>query len=299
MKPSRLLFFLIIFLNLILFQELVHGKSLMQIKGSDTEINLVQRLAEEFMKKDPDSRIAITGGGSGTGIAALINNRVDIANSSREMSDEEVNRALKRGVKPVSFVFALDALAVITYTGNPVNHLTLAQLGQIFRGEITDWKDLGGPDGIISMYGRQSNSGTFIYFREVVLKGDYSPQVKSMNGNAQIVEAVKRDKAAIGYVGIGYVIDQNRGPVNGIKIINLANEMGTTPVSPVQPENILNHLYPLVRPLFQYTNGQPKGSVIDFLEFELSPQGQKIVGEGGFYPIGPRHKAQNKKALGK
>ena len=147
------------------------GQNMIQVKGSDSEVNLVQRLAEVFMKKNPDVNIAVTGGGSGTGIAALINKTTDIANSSRDLSPKEEEAAKKAGVQPFRVIFATDGISVIVHPQNPITKLTLEQLGKIFKGEITNWKEMGGKDGKISLYGRQSNSGTYVFFREFVVKG--------------------------------------------------------------------------------------------------------------------------------
>ncbi|MBU2598181.1 MAG: phosphate ABC transporter substrate-binding protein [Actinobacteria bacterium] len=255
-----------------------------QIKGSDTEVNLVQRLAEEFMK-DHQIYIAITGGGSGTGIASLINKQTDIANSSRAMKDEEIKLAKDNGVDPVAIVFALDGLALIVHESLPVESLTLDEISQIYRGEVTNWKEVGGPDLGISMYGRQSNSGTYIYLRDNVIKGDYSPKVRSMNGTAQIVEAVRKDKAGIGYVGIGYIIDDKGNTLSGIKSLEIAKDINSPFVSPLDPENVKSGLYPIVRPLYQYTDGKPKGNILNLILFELSDRGQDLVMKEGYYPV--------------
>ena len=169
------------------------AQNTIQIKGSDSEVNLVQRLAEVFMEKNPGVNISVTGGGSGTGIAALLNKTTDIANSSRDLEPKEMDAFKKDGVNPFRVVFATDAVSAIVHPSNPVTKLTLPQLGKIFKGQVTNWKEVGGKDEKISLYGRQSNSGTFVFFREHVLKADYSPKMKAMNGNSQIAEAVKRD----------------------------------------------------------------------------------------------------------
>ncbi len=271
------------------------GKAAIQIKGSDTEVNLVQRLAEVFMEKTPDVSIAVTGGGSGTGIAALINKQTDIANSSRAMKDVEIKQAKDKGVDPVAIVFALDGLALITHQSLSVDSLTLDEVAKIFKGEISDWKELGAPDLQISLYGRQSNSGTFVYFRDEVLKGDYSKYMKMMNGTAQIVEAIKQDRAGIGYVGIGYVVDSKGKVMNGIKVIKIAKNVNLPAVTPLDPENVKTGLYPISRPLFQYTNGIPTGEILEFIKFELGEKGQKIVSSGGYYPVTTNYIESNRK----
>ena len=274
-------------------------KKMMQIKGSDTLVNLVQILAEEYMAKNPRTPIAVLGGGSGTGIAALINNTCDIANHSRPMKDKEYKQAEDRGVVTRTFIIAIDGLSVIINPDNPVGELGMDQIGAIFRGEIKNWKDVGGPNKAISLYGRQSNSGTFVFFQEHVLgKQDYSADMKRMNGNAQIVEGVMTDKASIGYVGVGYIVDQKSGKVRpGIKVLNVSRTAGGKAYSPLNKTAVDSGDYPIARPLFQTTNGIPKDAVKAFLEFELSPEGQKIVEKEGFFPIGSGIQADNKKNL--
>ena len=286
----------LIILLIIMFTGCVRREdsdAFIQIKGSDTEVNLVQRLAEALMKKDPDIYIAVTGGGSGTGIAALVNKQTDIANSSRDMKDEEIDMAKERGVNPVAIVFALDGLALIVHESLPVDSLSIDEVGQIYKGEITNWNEVGGPDLEISMYGRQSNSGTYIYFRDNVIKGDYSPKVRRMNGTAQIVEAVKKDKAGIGYVGIGYIIDDQGNILPGINSLKIAKDENSPAVSPLEHENVKSGLYPIVRPLYQYTDGLPEGNLLDFIIFELSDEGQRLVINEGYYPVTPEYMKMN------
>ena len=259
--------------------------AMIQIKGSDSEVNLVQKLAEVFMQKNPGANIAVTGGGSGTGIAALINKKTDIANSSRDLSPKEEEEAKKAGVQPFRIIFATDGISVVTHPANPISKLTLEQLGKIFKGEITNWKEVGGKDAKISLYGRQSNSGTYVFFREFVVKADYSPHMKAMNGNAQIVEAIKKDKDGIGYVAVGYVVDEKGKIMPGIKILNIATDAQSEAYSPAKMENVMSKKYPITRPLNQYTNGIPSGKLSDFIKFEISKEGQEIVRKEGFFPV--------------
>ncbi|MBM7624957.1 PstS family phosphate ABC transporter substrate-binding protein [Sporohalobacter salinus] len=273
-------------------------KEYLQIKGSDTMVNMAQVLSEKYMGKKKEAAISVTGGGSGTGIAALINDKVDIANASRIMKDKEIKQAKDNGVNPKRFVIAMDGLAVVINGENLVEELTINEIARVFRGEITNWKELGGPDKKISLYGRQSNSGTFVYFRDNVLKSDYSANMKRMNGNAQIVESVKEDKAGIGYVGIGYVVKDGK-VVNGLNVLNVAKDAESKAASPLKPENVKTGAYPLARPLNQYTNGQPTGLVLDFIKYELSEKGQKIAVEEGFYPVSPKFQKLNQKNLSK
>ncbi len=272
------------------------GPQSIQIRGSDSEVNLVQRLAEVFMEENKNVQIAVTGGGSGTGIAALIDGTIDIANSSRPMKEDEINLARKNGIEPVPVRFAVDGVAVIVNAGNPVEALSVTEIGAIFRGEITNWKEVGGEDSPIGLYGRQSNSGTYVFFMETVLKGDYSPQMRNMGGNADIVEAVSADKTGIGYVAIGYVTDG--GKVRpGIKPVNVSKNPGETGYSPIILENITGGKYPITRPLYQFLNGKPEGAIKDFIMFELSERGQKIILEQGFYPLTDEDKKFNENSL--
>ena len=261
------------------------AQNMIQIKGSDSEVNLVQRLAEVFMKKQPGINIAVTGGGSGTGIAALINKQTDIANSSRDLSSKEEESAKQKGVQPFRVVFATDGISVIVHPENPVRKLTLGQLGKIFKGEITDWKEVGGKGGKISLYGRQSNSGTFVFFREFVVKADYSPHMKSMNGNAQIAEGIKADRDGIGYVAVGYVVNQKGEVMPGIKILNISKDAQSEAFSPANMDNVMTGKYPISRPLNQYLNGKPTAKLLDFIQFQISEEGQKIVRQEGFFPV--------------
>lgn len=284
---------------LVVTPSLVFGEAFLQVKGSDTMVNLVQRLSEVYMEGHKGASLAVTGGGSGTGIAALINGKVDLADASRSIKDKEVKKAEERGISPVGFVIAMDGLSVITHASNPLNFLTVNQIGSIFKGEITNWKQLGGPNMPISMYGRQSNSGTFVYFRDHVLKGDYSAKVKRMNGNAQIVEAIRRDRGGIGYVGVGYVKNTETGAViKGLKPLMVRKGSGAPATSPLDPEAVKSGHYPIARPLFQYTNGTPKGAIADFIKWEMGDEGQKVAVEMGFYPITVTYAEENAKKLG-
>ena len=256
------------------------AQEMLQIKGSDTLINLVQRLAEVYMEENPGAYIAVTGGGSGTGVAALINKKCDIANASRLMKSKEIAQASEGGVDVKRVVIAMDGLSVITNPGNSIDKLTLDEIGKIFRGEVTNWKEVGGNDVPITLYGRQSNSGTFVFFRDAVLKGDYSQKMNRMNGNAQIVEGIRQDVSGIGYVGVGYVKD-----ATGLTILKVAAKVGGTYASPLNSEDVKSGKYPISRPLNQYVNGLPKGAVKAFLEYEISATGQRIVEEEGFFPI--------------
>lgn len=278
---------------LLVFTSNANAQEMLQIKGSDTLINLVQRLAEVYMEDNPGSYIAVTGGGSGTGVAALINNKCDIANASRLMKSKEIEQASNNGVDVKRVVIAIDGLSVITSAQNSVDKLTVDQIGKIFRGEITNWKDVGGSDMSITLYGRQSNSGTYVYFMEDILKGDYSQKMNHMNGNAQIVEAVKNDVSGIGYVGVAYITE-----ATGLNVVKVAARAGGEYTSPLNEENVKSGKYPISRPLNQYVNGSINGATKAFLQFELSEKGQAIVKEEGFFQIPAEYKEYNQAQVG-
>jgi phosphate transport system substrate-binding protein len=275
------------------------------IKGSDTLLNLVQQLSEAYMEENPGAEISIVGGGSGVGIAALIDGNVDIAIASRNIKDKEVKKAKDNGVNPVEIVVAIDGLSVIVNPGNSVENLTVEKLGAIYRGEIKNWKDAGGPDMKINLYGRQPSSGTYVFFMEHVLKGDYSPRMRQMAGNAQIVQAVKQDKSGIGYVGLGYI----KG-IKGIKVLSVGKREDSKPIKYFSPTIFIERLkpgqeepspadYPLTRPLFQYVNGVPTGAVKDFINFELSEKGQEIVEKVGFLKLSEKQLAMSRDVVEK
>ncbi len=273
-------------------------QKMLQVKGSDTLVNLVQSWSEAFLE-ETGVFAAVTGGGSGTGIAALIDGKTDLANSSREIRPREIELARARGVEPVEFAVAVDGLCVIVNAANPVQALTVADIGRLFRGEVANWKALGGSDAPVTLYGRQSNSGTYVFFQEHVLGNqDYATSMNHMNGSAQIVEAVRKDPSAAGYVGIGYILGEGGKVLSGIRALGVLPAAGGTAVSPLDRAAVNSGTYPLSRPLLQYTNGKPTGDVARFLSFALSPAGQKIAEEQGFYPVGGALAEQNRRALG-
>lgn len=293
MKKLLMIFLAVVLMSLPMTADLSARESI-QIKGSDTLINLVQRLAEVYMSKNHVD-IAVTGGGSGTGIAALLNQKTDIADASRSIKGKELKKASKKGIKVISAVIAMDGLSVIINKSNPVKSLTVDQIGKIYRGEITNWKDVGGPNVPISLYGRQSNSGTFVFFRKAVVKADYSQKMFRMNGNSQIVEGVRKDKGGIGYVGVGYVKDKETGGVvKGIHVLLVAKDKHSEPGSPLDTQAVVSGTYPLVRPLFQYMASDVKGSAKEFVKWELGTMGQAIAVDMGFYPTTEAYKKKNR-----
>jgi len=275
-------------------------KQNLTIKGSDTEVQLVSNLVEAFLEKNPKANISVTGGGSGVGIAALINGEIDMANSSREMKQDEKSQAMSRGFDIQEFILARDGLSIIVNPENPVVQLSIEQLGRIYKGEIKNWKEVGGKNVPIVLYGRQNTSGTYTFFRDFIVKTDYSAEMLSMEGNQSIVNSAKEGKNGIGYVGVGYVKNENGEPRQDIKIILISREDGPF-ISPLDKEAVKNGRYPIVRPIFQYTAQLPKkGSFHEqFLRFEASEEGQVIVEQSGFYSITNEDRQKNQQLLEK
>jgi len=253
-------------------------------KGSDTIVNLALAWAEEYQAAHLDVRISVTGGGSGTGIAALINGTVDIANASRQIKREEVDEARSRGIEPVEFVIARDAIALIVNPENPVSRLTLRQISDIYSGRINNWSEVGGEDRPIVRLSRETNSGTHIYFLETVLRlGDsedrtlFSMDTLLLPSSEGIISEVRQNPNAIGYDGLGYVPDD-------LKMIAIAQKEGGAYVLP-SIATVNDSSYPIARDLYMYTNGEPAGVVKQYLNWILAPQAQEIVAELGFVPI--------------
>ncbi|NIO71796.1 MAG: phosphate ABC transporter substrate-binding protein PstS family protein [Anaerolineae bacterium] len=255
-----------------------------QNKGSDTIVNLALAWAEAYTAQHPEVRIAVTGGGSGTGIAALINGTVDIANASRAMKPEELERARANGIEPVEHVIAADAIAVVVHPSNPVDGLTIDQLSDIFTGQVTNWRKVGGEDRPIVLLSRESNSGTHIYFlEEVVRKGEkgnqalFSPDTLLMPSSEGISHEIRQNPNAIGYDGLGYVTEDQKTLAVAIR----ADEPYVLPTV----ATVKDGSYPIARSLYMYTNGQPTGVIKDYLDWILSDEGQAIVRELGFVPL--------------
>lgn len=252
-------------------------------KGSDTIVNLALAWAERYQGEHVDIRISVTGGGSGTGIAALINNTVDIANASRKIKEEEIAEAQSKGVEPVEHIIARDAIAVIVNPENPVNELTLQQISDIYSGKITNWSELGGEDRPIVKLSRETNSGTHVYFLETVLrlgsKDDktlFSTDTLLLPSSEGIISEVRDNPNAIGYDGLGYVPDD-------LKMIAIAKEAGGVYVLP-SIETVNDKSYAIARDLYMYTNGEPTGVIKDYLDWILSDEAQQIVADLGFVP---------------
>jgi phosphate transport system substrate-binding protein len=262
------------------------AKTVIQNSGSDTMVNLAQAWAEEYAKVDPTVSVEVSGGGSGTGIAALIEGTVEIANCSRRFEPSEIEQAKKnRGKEPREFLVGFDALAVYVSKSNPIEEITLAQLGQIYGegGTVTNWSQLGvkmpaGADEIIRV-SRQSNSGTYAYFREAILgKGrDFKLGSRDMHGSKDVVELVSKTPQAIGYSGMGYAIPE-------VKQLRVAKKAGDKFYAP-NVENTLSHVYPIARELFMYTLGEPSGPAKKYMDWIHSPAGQAIVVKSGYVPL--------------
>jgi len=255
-----------------------------QNKGSDTMVNLALLWAEAYQKENPGIRISVTGGGSGTGITALMTNTVDIANASRAIKPEEMKEAESHGFKPVEFVVARDAIGVIVNPANPVNQLTLKQVSDIFQGKIENWKEVGGEDRPIVRLSRESNSGTHVYFLETVIRlGDkkskdlFSENTLLLPSSEGIISEVRDNPNAIGYDGLGYITHE-------VKLLAVAKDEQSDYVIP-SVETVNENKYPISRDLYIYTHGEPRDNVKAYLDWILDTEAQKIVADTGFVPV--------------
>lgn len=251
-------------------------------KGSDTLVNLALAWAEAYMPEHPETRISVTGGGTGTGIAAMINGTVDIANASRAMKQEEIDAAQKNGIDPIEHVVARDAIAVVVHPSNPVNGLTLQQISDIYTGKITNWQQVGGENRPIVLLSRESNSGTYVYFlEEVIRRGEtsdllFSPDTLLMPSSEGISTEIRQNPNAIGYDGLGYVTPDQ-------KVLGVATDDSSPFVLP-SVETVNSGQYPVSRDLYMYTAGEPQGRVKAYLDYILGA-GQEIVPALGFVPL--------------
>jgi phosphate transport system substrate-binding protein len=243
------------------------------IKGSTTVLPIAQKVAELYMKANPDVRISISGGGSGNGIKAIIDGSTDIADSSRFIKDKEVKLAVEKGRYPVPFAVAYDCIVPVVHPSNSITNLTLDQLKAIYKGEIKNWKDVGGPDREIVVVSRDTSSGTYEVWHEKVMKKErVYPGALLQASNGAVVQAVSKNKNAIGYIGLGY-LDAS------VKALAANGITGS-------PETTLNGTYPVSRPLYMFTAGWPKGDTLNFINFVIHPQkGQKYVAEVGYVPL--------------
>ena len=246
------------------------------VKGSDTVLPLAQAEAEEFMNESSEKSISVTGGGSGVGIAALIDGQVDIATASREINDNETQNAKKNGINPVAKTIAYDGITVVVNPANPVSNLTFDQVRNIYNGNISNWKDVGGQDKPIVAISRDSSSGTYKDFQTMAMNGDkYRPDVLAQSATGGIVSEVAQNPNAIGYIGFAYLDKTTKA---------LSLDKGNGSVAPTV-ETIKSGAYPLSRALLFYTNGEPTGLIKEFTDFVLSEKGQSVVKEVGYIPL--------------
>jgi len=257
------------------------------VKGSDTMVVLGQKWAEVYMENHPEVAIQVTGGGSGVGIASLMNGTTDIANSSRPIKSSEIDKAKQAGYYPTEFKSAMDSLAVVVDKTNPVQSLSMKQLAGIYMGKINNWNEVGGKNQPILRYCRESNSGTYMFFKEHVLKNaDYAADCQTMPGTSAVANAVSKDPAGIGYGGAAYFVHQPN-----LKILSIKKDDKSEPVSPVLATGELDYeaawtgRYPIARYLYMYTGFKPRGEVKEYIDWILSPDGQKIVEEIGYVPL--------------
>jgi phosphate transport system substrate-binding protein len=276
MKKNR------ITISILLITVLITGAAFMQqtkitVKGSDTMVILAQRWAEIYMKNNPAVAIQVTGGGSGVGIAALINGTTDIATSSRPIKSTEVEKLKERyNTLGIQIPCAKDGITIFLNESNKVKELTLKQLSEIYQAKITNWKQVGGEDAPIKLYGRENSSGTYAFFKDEVIKGDYAASCQTLPGTAAVVNAVKKDKYGIGYGGAAYAA--------GVKHCMVKKD-DKTPGSVPTAENIAKNSYPITRYLYLYMRSKPTGETKKFVDWILSPEGQKIITEVGYFPV--------------
>lgn len=275
---KKLLSMLVLGLGIFINQDLEARSSIVQVKGSDTILNVSQKMVENYMNIEPKARIAVTGGGSGVGISSLINGTTEIAMASRNIKSKEMEMAKKRGREIEEIVLGYDGIVIITNLDNPIADIDSQTLGKIYRGEISNWKELGGDDAPIVVLSRDSSSGTHEFFKEYVVRenntlksAEYGEKTLYMPANESIKQEVRSNKYAIGYIGMGYMDNTLKGlKVNGIE---------------PSLENISNKTYPIAREIYWYINknGKPEGKKL--VDYALSDEGQKIVQEEGFVPV--------------
>ena len=253
-----------------------------KVKGSDTEVNLAVDLAENFYKVNDDFSVAISGGGSGLGIASLLNGQVDIANSSRPLNAEEDSLFKLRGIQIKTVIFAEDATAFIVSKDFPLDSIDVPSLKKILTGEYKTWKPITGKSTPVNIYGRQSNSGTHSFVSKK-LKIQFSRDAKEMNGNAQIMEGIKMDDSGIGYVGAGYILHGVKD--QSVKVLKITEKQGQPAISPMDEKAIQEKRYYFQRPLYQFIPLKSWDKVSAFIDFEKGPEGRKIITESGYYII--------------
>jgi len=247
------------------------------VKGSDTMVILAQKWAEVYMKTNAEVVIQVTGGGSGTGISALINGSTDICNSSRPLKRSEMDKLKERyNTMGIEIPCAKDGITIFLHESNPVKELSLKQLSDIYSGRVTNWKQVGGPDANIKLYGRENSSGTYVFFKDEVVKTDYASNCQTLPGTAAVVNAVKNDKNGIGYGGAAYAV--------GVKHCKVKKDDSSPAVEPTA-ENIKAGTYPISRYLYMYMTNRPTGEIKTYVDWILSPAGQSLVTELGYFPV--------------
>jgi phosphate transport system substrate-binding protein len=255
------------------------NKKSITIKGSDTMVQLMSSWAENFKKKNAEADMSVTGGGSGTGIAALQNGTTDICASSRDLNEKERKGFQDKGVKISETIVANDGLAVFVHSSNPVNELTMEQVKKIYTGVYKNWKEVRGPDLPIVPLSRENSSGTYVFFQEHVLdKQDFAKSVRLMTSTSAIVQSVNGESGSVGYGGIAYA------HAGGVKVIKIKKDENSPAVDPSE-STVLDKSYPVARPLYLFTNGEPQGNMKAFIDYCLSPDGQKIVGDIGYIKV--------------
>ena len=253
------------------------GAGNITIKGSDTLVRLGQRWAEEYMKNNKEVVIQVSGGGSGTGIAALLNGTTDICEASRDMKEKEYQMAKEKGIVPYRVSVSLDGIAVFLNSESKVKEFSLSQLKGIYTGAITNWKEVGGPDAQIILYGRENNSGTYSFFKEHVLEDeDFDAHTQTLPGTAAVVNAVSKDKNGIGYGGIAWA--------TGVKFAAVKKVDTAQAVTPTM-ETVSNGTYPISRELYWFFNGKPTGELMKLINWTLSEAGQKLAEEIDYVPL--------------
>ncbi|MFH1390030.1 MAG: phosphate ABC transporter substrate-binding protein [Candidatus Margulisiibacteriota bacterium] len=284
MSSIKRYLFLFFAISLLLAGGCARGNKAIQIKGSDTMVNLAEAWTEKFMEKYPESAVAVTGGGSGGGIASLISGTTDIAKASRDMHQKEILLANSRGVYPLELQVASDGVVVVVNPANPINKLTIKELSDIYTGKVRNWRELGGPDRQIVALSRERNSGTHVFFLETVVKlgqkknpNEFAADVLMMPSSQAVVEEVISNKSAIGYIGLGYLNNRQKALAVG------RDKRG--PFSLPNISTVKKGEYPISRSLLFYTNGTPEARVQRFIDFVLSPDGQEIVKTMDFVPI--------------
>jgi len=247
------------------------------VKGSDTMVILAQKWAEIYMKSHPDVVVQVTGGGSGTGISALINGSTDICNASRPLKSSEMDKLKDRyGSLGIEIPCAKDGITIFLNESNAISELSVKQLGDIFSGKVKNWKDVGGPDAEIKLYGRENSSGTYVFFQEKVVKGDYAPNCQTLPGTAAVVNAVSKDKYGIGYGGAAYA--------KGVKHCKVKKDDKSQAFN-ATAETIAKGDYPITRYLYMYMRNRPTGEIKAYIDWILSGDGQKVVTEIGYFPV--------------